>query len=189
MNGVIVIGTTRKPSQRIRSFAKELARVIPRATRLTRGKQSLIEFCEDARSQGATRVLLIGGYHGNPGRMVFLHYFQEEWLFQPPLIFLKSVILLRQKRRQPIPSSKILYVIQDTDRDKPQAEILAQALGFSFVKRETLSSERPNVVLLLVALHQRSILEFLSLQDNQPVGPTLYVRNVYRKPRGDWKRW
>ncbi len=186
---MIVIGTTRKPSQRIRSFAKELARVIPRAARLTRGKQSLIEFCEEARSQGAARVLLIGGYHGNPGRMVFLHYFQGEWLFQAPLVFLKSVVLLRQMRRQPIPSSKTLYVIQDTDRDKSVAETFAQALGVSFVKREALSSERVNVVLLLVALHQRKILEFLSLPDNQPVGPTLYVRKVYQKPRGDWKRW
>ncbi len=186
---MIVIGTTRKPSQRIRSFAKELSRVIPRAARLTRGKQSLIEFCEEARSQGASRILLIGGYHGNPGRLIFLQYLQRKWLFQPPLIFLKSVILLRQKRQQPIPRSKILYIIQDTDRDKSQAELLALALGVPFVRREALSTERADVTLVLVALHRRSNLEFLSLRDNQAVGPSLYVRNVYRKPRGDWKRW
>ncbi len=189
MNGLIVIGTTRKPSQRIRSFAKELVRVIPRAARLTRGKQSLIEFCEEARSQGASRVILIGGYHGNPGRLIFLQYSQDEWLFQPPLIFTKSVILLRQKRQQPIPKSKVLYVVQDTDRDKLNAEIIARALGVTFVEREALSTGKPGVALLLVALHQSSVLEFLSLQDSQPVGPTLYVRNIYRKPRGDWKRW
>jgi U3 small nucleolar ribonucleoprotein protein IMP4 len=189
LNGVIVIGTTRKPSQRIRSFAKELARVLPRAARFTRGKQSLLEFCEEARAQGAERVLLIGGYHGNPGRLVFLHYSQGQWHFQPPLIFIKSVVLLRQMIRQQIPSSKTLYVIQDIDRDKSVAEAIAKALGVSFVNREALSSERANSALLLVALHQRKTLEFLSLQDNQPVGPTLHVRNIYLKPRGDWKRW
>ena len=188
MKSVIVIGTTRKPSQRIRSFAKELARVIPRGVRLTRGKQSLIDFCEEARSKGASCILLVGGYHGNPGRLIFIKYSQDKWSFQPPLIFLKAVTLLRQMRKQTTPKSKRLYVVQDTDRDKSQAELIASALEVPIVQREVLTNEA-DAALLLVAIHQRLTLEFFSIQDNQPVGPTLYVRRIYRKPRGDWKRW
>jgi hypothetical protein len=91
-------------------------------------------------------------------------------------------------KQQPIPKPKRLYIVPGSDRDKSAAEIIASALEVPVFQREDLSIDT-DAALLLVALHERSILEFVSLRDEQPVGPAMHVRRLYRKPRGDWKRW
>lgn len=186
---MIVIGSTRKPTQRVRSFIKELDRAIPQTTRLTRGKQSLADFCEDARDIGASRILLVGAFHGNPGRLGFLHFVQDSWLFNPPTILLKSVRLLRESRPNSIRPSRTLYVIPDTDNDTVRAEILAKALDVSYIQRANLPNKESKTSILLVALYRRSCIEFLSLQEEQLIGPTLFVQRFLSKAMGDMKQW
>lgn len=186
---MIVIGSTRKPTQRVRSFIRELNRVIPQSTRLTRGKQSLGDFCEAAQDIGASRILLIGSFHGNPGRIGFLHLVEDSWIFNPPTIILRSVQLLRESRRDSIPPSKTLYVVPDTDNDTVHAELLSKALGMPFVNRTYIPETESKTSILLAALHQRSRIEFLSLQEEQPIGPTLFVKRFLRKAMGDMKKW
>jgi len=186
---LIVIGSTRKPTQRVRSFIKELNWVIPQSTRLTRGKQGLVDFCEAARDIGASCILLVGSFHGNPGRLGFLHLIEDSWMFKPPTIILKSVHLLRESRHDSIPPSKLLYIVPETDNDTANAEILANTLGMPFVNRTNISKTGPNASILLVALHQRSCIEFLSLQEEQFTGPTLFIKRFLRKSMGDMKQW
>ncbi|MFX1562527.1 MAG: hypothetical protein ACFFDP_04390 [Promethearchaeota archaeon] len=186
---MIVIGSTRKPTQRVRSFIRELDRVIPQSTRLTRGKQGIADFCEAARDIGASRILLVGSFHGNPGRLGFLHLVQDSWVFNPPTIILRTVQLLRESKRDTIPPSKILYVVPDTDNDTIQAELLANALDLPFADRTNIPKTEPKTSILLVALYKRSCIEFLSLQEEQYVGPTLFVKKFLRKAMGDMKQW
>jgi hypothetical protein len=42
---------------------------------------------------------------------------------------------------------------------------------------------------LRVGLHQRSVLEFLSADEQEPLGPTLHVRQFLANALGDAKRW
>lgn len=186
---MILIGTSRKPSQRIRSFVKELARVIPGAMRFTRGKTSLLGLCEEAHAMGASRILLVGGYHGNPGRLGFLKYAEGEWSFQPPTLLLRSVILLRERHLPPPPPAKALYVVPHTPQDAEKAEILAQALEANFVQPEELPGDEPRSVVLWVSLGRRSVLEFHTLRGNRLAGPVLLLRSFLNKPMGDMKRW
>lgn len=187
---MIAIGSTRKPTDRIRSFIKELTHVIPNAVRLTRGKQGFAEFCEEATSAGASRILLVGAWHGNPGRLVFLQQKASEgWVFQPPTILLKSVTLLRELGRNPPSPRTTLYVVPDTPQDAAPAASLAAVLDAAVTPRDGLPLSSDRGALLQVGLHQRSALEFLSPAEKEPLGPTLHVREFLAEASGDAKRW
>ncbi|HIP16961.1 MAG TPA: ribosomal biogenesis protein [Methanothermococcus okinawensis] len=62
---MIVITTSRKPSQRTRSFVNDLARVISGRV-LTRGKTPLREILNDY-----PKIILVEEYKGNPGKIKF----------------------------------------------------------------------------------------------------------------------
>ncbi len=101
---MILITTTRRPSQRTRSFVRDLYHVIPDAIRKNRGKMSLEDVNEVALKLGAERVLVVGTERGNPSSLYF---------FRPTpiamrslsLIYLRGVTLRREitKKRAPPP--------------------------------------------------------------------------------------
>jgi U3 small nucleolar ribonucleoprotein protein IMP4 len=184
---LIVIGSTRKPTQRIRSFIKELVHVIPHATRITRGKQALSEFLEEAHTMGASKILLVGGFHGNPGRLGFLEWQEDKWVFIPPTILLKSVTLLREQRT-PVRSPKRLYVFPETAKDQRSAHLLAQAIEVSLVDSEELPFLPSQGSILRVALRHRR-LDFVSLQQDIVMGPSMVIKHFLHKPMGDSRRW
>lgn len=187
---MIAIGSTRKPTDRIRSFIKELAHVLPNAVRLTRGKQGFPEFCKEATSAGASQMLLVGAWHGNPGRLVFLRQKADEgWVFQPPTILLKSVTLLRELGRDPPSPRTSLYVVPETPSDVAPAESLAAALDAPVTLQDQLPSTPDRGAVLQVSLQQRSVLEFLSPTEKEPLGPTLHVRDFVVEALGDVRRW
>ncbi len=186
---MIIIGTTRKPTQRIRSFIKELNRVLPNSTRLTRGKQGFEEFCEMAQDLGATRILLVGAFHGNPGRLGFLRFMNESWEFQPPTIIIKSTRLLREYHIEPPRKIKTLYVVPDDPRDESKAEMLAQALEVPYTNRENLLDSKSKFAILRVSYARNKSIDFLSPDEKQPLGPSLALKHFLTRPIGDQKRW
>ena len=186
---MIAIGTTRKPTQRIRSFIKELSRVIPRSIRFTRGKQSFGEFCDTAQNLGSTRIMLIGAYHGNPGRLGFLEFNGKIWEFQPPTIIIKTTRLLRESKVKPTSGIKNLFVIPDSSSDQSKAKLLAQALDVPYTTREEIPTSKGKSALLRVGLAQYRSIAFLSLDEQHPVGPTIETKHFLTKPMGDQKRW
>ena len=186
---MIAIGTTRKPTQRIRSFIKELNRVIPGSIRVTRGKQAFDEFCETALDQGATRILLVGAFHGNPGRIGFLHHSQDTWKFQSPTIIFQSVQLLRDQKNQQPRTIKRLVVLADTSYDQTKATVLAKALDAPCVNREALPIASNNTAILRVAVSRYKAMDFVSPDETHLLGPALRVKHFLNRSMGEPKRW
>jgi rRNA maturation protein Rpf1 len=186
---VIVLGTTRKPTQRIRSFIKELVRVIPGSTRITRGKQGFAEFCDAAHELGAPRLLLVGAFHGNPGRLGFLTLSEENWAFSPPTIIIKSTQLLRETEASPSRNIKTLVVLPDRHSDQPKAQLLAEALMVSCTTRDDLSSLRKDTVVLRVALSRYKAMDFVSTDETQLLGPSMKIKHFLTRPIGELRRW
>lgn len=168
---------------------KELVHVIPSAKKQTRGKAGFDVFLDAALAMGATRIILVGGFHGSPGRLGFLYNEGEKWEFISPTILLKSVTLLRERQQSLPHSPKRLYVMPDTLKDMARAKILANALGVTCIEREDLPVHAHRAALLRVALHQRSALEFVSMLEDQLLGPSLLIQRFLQKPMGDMKRW
>jgi hypothetical protein len=186
---VIAIGTTRKPTQRIRSFIKELTRVIPGSIRISRGKQGFAEFCETAYDLGATRILLVGAFHGNPGRIGFLRYFDNAWEFFPPTIIIKSVQLLREGQHSPPRGVKQLVILPDTSYDQNKATMLAETLNVPSLPRETLPGSSSQTAVLRVAISQYRAMDFVSPDETKLVGPAMKVKHFLTRPMGEEKRW
>jgi U3 small nucleolar ribonucleoprotein protein IMP4 len=67
--GRVIVTTSRRPSPRSRSFAKDLVSVLPGGVRLTRGHSSYVDLAREALKVGADRVVVIGEWRGNPGVM------------------------------------------------------------------------------------------------------------------------
>jgi len=135
-------------------------------------------------------MVLVGAWHGNPGRLVFLQQkAREGWAFQPPTILLKSVTLLRELGRDPPSPRTALYVVPETSTDIVQAESIAAALDATLTQSERLSHVSDRVAVLQVSLHERSVLEFQSAANREPLGPTLHVRDFLAQASGDAKRW
>lgn len=186
---MIAIGSTRKPTQRTRSFIKELHRVIPNTTRLTRGKQGFNGFLESAQELGATRILLVGAFHGNPGRIGFLKLTDDTWDFHPPTLIIKSTHLLRETHSNRPQGIKRLYVIPHSRRDVTRAELLATALNVPYLTREDLPDKATKSVVLRVNFAQDKSMYFLSLDEQQPMGPLIHLKHFLTRPMGDQKRW
>ncbi len=77
---MILFTTSRKPSQTTRRFARTLSRLIPFSEYITRGKANIETLASIAHKKGYPRVCIVGEYHGNPGRLMFLNTVPEpEW--------------------------------------------------------------------------------------------------------------
>lgn len=65
----IVVTTSHRPTQRVRSFVKDLVSVLPEAERLTRGKATFRDLYYEAVARGAQRVIIVSVWKGNPGTL------------------------------------------------------------------------------------------------------------------------
>jgi rRNA maturation protein Rpf1 len=148
-----------------------------------------MELCDSALNQGAKRILLVGAFHGNPGRLGFLDYDGEGWQFIPPTIIIKSVQLLRElvtpKTRRPT----LLFVLAESPRDQQHAELLARALEIPTVQRDELIEIPAGSALLHVTLRHPKTIAFLTQDERHPLGPKLVVKHYLTRPMGDQKRW
>jgi rRNA maturation protein Rpf1 len=148
-----------------------------------------MDLCDSALDQGATRILLVGAFHGNPGRIGFLEFNGETWQFIPPTIIIKAVQLLRElsppKKRRPTQ----LFVLADTPHDQNNAELLAQAFEVPWVQRDALHDLPKGSVLLQVRLRHPKTIAFLTPDEKQPLGPKLVIKYFLTRPMGDQKRW
>ncbi|KSW12630.1 Brix domain containing protein [Pyrodictium occultum] len=63
----MLVTTSHRPTQRVRSFVKDLVSVLPGAERLTRGKATLRDLYYEAAARGAKRVIVVSVWKGNPG--------------------------------------------------------------------------------------------------------------------------
>ncbi len=91
---LILVTTSHRPSQRVRSFVKDLASVLPRAVKVNRGKSTLRDLYYDAAGLGVKRVVVVSTWKGNPGTI---------WVYEPvdvpePRLSLIASIRLRGVR-------------------------------------------------------------------------------------------
>ncbi|RZN44722.1 hypothetical protein EF808_07515 [archaeon] len=64
--------TSRRTSQRTRTFCRELASVFPLSEYVVRGKKSVRELCSQALHSGHERIIIIENKDGNPSSLLVL---------------------------------------------------------------------------------------------------------------------
>jgi rRNA maturation protein Rpf1 len=91
----ILFTTSRRPTNRIRTFCRDLAYSIPNTLRINRGKLSLNALAEKALELGANRIIIIDRWKGGPGK-IELFQIREGLQQVSPLIYVKGVKLRRE---------------------------------------------------------------------------------------------
>ena len=70
----ILVTTSRDPSTRLASFAKEIRLLLPTAIRLNRGNLILPDLVQSAQAQGLTDIILLHEHRGIPTALTLSHF-------------------------------------------------------------------------------------------------------------------
>ena len=71
---LVLVTTSHRPSQRVRSFVKDLVAVLPCAVKFTRGKATVRDLYYEAAGLRVKRVVIVSTWKGNPGTL---------WVYEP----------------------------------------------------------------------------------------------------------
>jgi rRNA maturation protein Rpf1 len=92
---LILLTTSRRPTPRIRTFCRDLTSAFPNITRVNRGKMSLDALAEKAIELNCDQVIVIGRWHGAPGK-IGLYKVSLGLTAVSPLMIIQSIRLRRE---------------------------------------------------------------------------------------------
>jgi U3 small nucleolar ribonucleoprotein protein IMP4 len=160
----MLITTSRKPSQRTRTFCRSLERVL-KVRCVNRGKMNIREVFLKAKEMGYQRVAIISEKNGNPS--VIDVYRESE-----PLISLKVTVDLSLPRGRMKKDQNRLRC--DRDDLKHQAGVL-----FGIPEENTQDRSESNLIWIKNEKNgDRAVFEFYD-RDAKPISPRIYLQ--------DWK--
>ena len=109
---MIILTTCRRPTQRIRSFIKDISNSHPATTLLTRGKLDLLNLATTARKSKSDHLMVVSRWMGGPGKMGILKVDSDH---ASPLValHLKRVKLRREYGSGRAPKAQIVTVSKD----------------------------------------------------------------------------
>ena len=187
---MILITTSRRPTKRIRSFIKDLAKSIPNAVRRNRGKASTEDLCIEALARGLSRVLIVERWRGNPGIMRFILVGPRLCEHLKTAFVLKGVTLSREiglrNRRKTEKRELILAVPHNAGKDSTDlCEELAFCLGEHIEVDRIDIAGKPSgyeeySVLTLTAWSQGWKFTFYDGETWEEVGPRFTIRGVWK---------
>ncbi len=93
---MILVTTSRRPTERIRALCNDLARSIPRAVRVNRGKMNLDGITEKALEIAADRVVVVNRWRGGLGKIEFFKAGPGDLTSVFPILYITSVRLQRE---------------------------------------------------------------------------------------------
>ncbi|MHA1596992.1 MAG: Brix domain-containing protein [Candidatus Asgardarchaeia archaeon] len=115
----MLITTSRRPTRRVRTLARDLNRVIPNSIRINRGKMNLLQVLTYASRVGLDHVMVINTWKGNPGKMTFFKVKGQGYEMIPPLVYLKGVSLFREVTEEKLKKRATnIYLYLDSELDE-----------------------------------------------------------------------
>ena len=125
---MILLTTSRRPTNRMRTLCHDLTRSIPNLVRINRGKLNLEGIAEKAFELNADRVILIDRWKGGLGKIKLFQAGPEGLILLPPLIFVRDILLQRELKGV---RYKILHSLTITTslENSPQVIKVAESLS------------------------------------------------------------
>ena len=182
---MILITTSRRPTRGIRTLCHDLARCIPKAFRVNRGKMSLDGVAEKALELNADRVIILNRWKGGPGKIELFQVGSGGLNPVPPLLYVAGVRLQREfkKRTGPIRSIAITTTPEASPEIVKIAESLANFLNVPLSSvGEAASRHHASMRLSSNALGRIQI-TFLLFPDGIEVGPRITLSHALWEKR------
>lgn len=104
---LLIITTSHRPSQRTRSFVKDLANTLPSSIKLNRGKKTLFDLGFEAYRNNALYIMIICEKRGNPS--LIRVYKLEKTSYYPKIKHIASIKISGVKLTRENPESTRIY--------------------------------------------------------------------------------
>ncbi|AEM39787.1 Brix domain protein [Pyrolobus fumarii 1A] len=180
----IIVTTSHRPTQRVRSFAKDLASVLPEAVKINRGKATLQDLYYEAYNYGAERVVIIGVKKGNPG---VIRVYKPGALPEEGLQLMATISLRGVRLRRETPGAQRIFGVKKLgiDARRVNSEEAARVVDVvlkSFLGKLVLHGEdeweKYDVIGLMEEKGGIVELTFLCPHTRRVCGPTLRISAV-----------
>ena len=132
----MLITTSRKTSNRVRSFTRDLWSVFPNSERFNRGGMSRAELIARLINQNASYALIITMYKGNPNNLEILSTEGKTIA----TILMESAMLRREVSQTHNPRINNIHAVCVRPDSTTQTKELAQLIG-SLLKKDVIESE------------------------------------------------
>ena len=179
----LLITTSRKTSNRVRSFARDLWIVLPNTERFNRGGQGLSEIAARVRQTGAHAALIISMWKGNPSILSFTSSAEEELAsIKVEMAMLRREVNTTKKRINGV----IGIFVESNSSDKTRAlgEMLASFLDLELVEVSHLdtTTQKPgwSLIWLQDAPSGKILWTHYYTTDGTEIGPRIRVTSLRR---------
>jgi rRNA maturation protein Rpf1 len=178
---VILLTTSRRPTSRIRTFCRDLARSIPNIIRINRGKLSLDGIGERALGFNADRVVIVDRWKGGPGKIELFQIGPEGLIPIFPLMYIAGIRLKREFegiKAKPITSLTITTPPEKNPQVAKIAEFLSNFLDIPLSSMDEAVSEYSAAMHISLNASCRTQITFMLLSENVEVGPRVTISHL-----------
>lgn len=172
---MILITSSRRPTQLVRTLCNDLSRTIPDSVRVNRGKMSLGQVAMEALSHEADRIIIVEREKGLPSKILFFFIQKEQLVHFNPVIYIKGVKTQDQIGRK----SRYLSGVALTISIKEGNNILKLANALSLFLRLKLVQNPSEIQKFEASLHvSESKIAVTSPPKRKEIGPILFLKKV-----------
>ena len=179
----LLITTSRKTSNRVRTFTRDLWTVLPNTERFNRGGQGLSEVAARVRQAGANAALIISMWKGNPSILSFTSSSEEELAsIKVEMAMLRREVNTVKKRINGV--AGVFVESNNSDKTRALGEMLATFLDLKVVEvsqLDTTTQESGQSVIWLQDAPAGKILwTHYHTTDGAEIGPRIRVTSLRR---------
>lgn len=177
---MILITTSRSPTERIRTICNDLARSMPEAVRINRGKMNLDGIAEKALEIEADRVVVVSRWKGGPGRIEFFKAGSEGLAPVFPILYLAGIQLQREfnVRIGPVRSLAATVSPECSPEVMKTVESLADFFNIPFSPKETAPLKYQASMHFSSDASRRAQITFMLLPKFIEVGPRIIMSHA-----------
>ena len=176
---MILLTTSRRPTERIRTFCRDLAYSIPDIARVNRGKMSLDGIGEKAIELDAEKIIIIDRWQGGPGK---ISLFQISNGLKPvmPTMLMSNIRLKRElnERTSRICASAITLSPNIPSELKEAAECLSKFLSLPLLSLDDAVEVHRVSLHFSVDSSPKLIATFMLLGQMVEIGPRLTLSRL-----------
>jgi len=173
--GEVLVTSSHRPSRRVRSFVNDLAKTLPGATRINRGKKSLEDLRDLMRLTGYSVLIIVNTWKANPGR-VDVYIREGDVLKKIGSLYISSIKLSRE---QGVPNC--FFRSPQIDSGKCGADICGVLIDiFSTILGARHDSNRSFDEKIHIEVSDEKIYIWFS-KGGRICGPRIGIREAYRE--------
>jgi U3 small nucleolar ribonucleoprotein protein IMP4 len=185
-----VLTTSRKPSQRTRSFIRDLVRVIPWSFHFTRGSCSLKDLANELAVLGIIRLLIVHEKKGNPSLVKFYKLDEGQLMERDYRLRIKGISLAREQRRgrSVFTAESKLQVLNQSKSDFGEQLYTMLSLFFNFERKRELPQDAKMKGIAIIFADTKEdliILDFQQIETKEMIGPRISISDVFLGKKGE----